>query len=74
MPAKGERAAFRPCPAGFADTFIKVGWAGIEAEVHAHARSIRRWIALCGGDALTTARAKYVREQRQQGRKGTNGQ
>lgn len=48
---------YRPCPADFADTFLRLGQSKeIEEHYRTNWRVIRRWIEECGGDALRAAR------------------
>lgn len=61
MPGGKPSRMYRPVPRNFRETFIRVGWAGIEQEMHAHARSIKRWMEIVGREALIEARADYVR-------------
>ncbi len=65
MPVAGTKAAYRPMPRDFVETFIRVGWGGIEAECRAHKLTIVRWINEAGRQQLVEARAEYVREQRE---------
>jgi hypothetical protein len=62
MPRKGQTMLYRPVPRDFPQTFIRVGWGRIEKEYRAHAKTIKRWLVICGYDALRQARAEYVRE------------
>jgi hypothetical protein len=69
MPAAGTTALYRPVPRDFDETFIRVGWSGIEAETAAHAKTVSKWLALrnderiAGGLAtLQQARATYVQQ------------
>jgi hypothetical protein len=63
MPRAGTRVPYRPCPVDFRETFIRVGWDGIEAEIGAHKRNIRVWIEQCGGDELRQARRQYLEDK-----------
>jgi len=56
---------YRPVPRGFPEAFVELGWGGIEEHFHAHSRSIRRWLDVCGRDELRARRAEYVRRQRE---------
>jgi hypothetical protein len=60
MPTFPQRR--KPCPDGFAETFIVAGWRGVEAAFGARTDCNKRWIAECGGDALKAARSRYRRE------------
>lgn len=60
-------AGYRPIPRDFADTFARVGWDGIEAELHAHKTTIKRWIDqydaqadLDGGPPLHVIRRQWL--------------
>lgn len=70
MPAPGKVAMYRPVPRGFPEAFIRLGWGGIEEHYHAHARSIKRWLEVCGREELIALRADYVRQQREQRKRG----
>lgn len=69
MPMRGQQILYRPVPRDFPQTFIRVGWFGIEKHYRAHARTIARWIDICGREALVAARADYVRENRKRRRR-----
>jgi hypothetical protein len=43
MPRKGQTMLYRPVPKDFPETFVEVGWRGIEKEYRAHAKTIKRW-------------------------------
>lgn len=60
MPAKGTRTAYRSRPANFVEVFVRVGWGGAEAELHAHKRNIKRWLAEVGEDAVCALRRAYL--------------
>lgn len=62
MPRKGQRMGYRPVPRDFPAEFVRVGWGGIEKHFHAHAKTIARWMEVCGRDGLRQARADYVRK------------
>jgi hypothetical protein len=53
---------YRPVPHDFPRKFVELGWGGIEKFYRAHAKTIRRWMDICGYDGLRLARAEYVRE------------
>jgi hypothetical protein len=69
VPKKGQTMLYRPVPRGFPETFVRVGWGGIEKEFHAHAKTIKRWMIICGREALIKARADFVRENRHKRRR-----
>lgn len=69
MPRKGQTMLYRPVPREFPETFIRVGWYGIEKEMRAHARTIKRWMIICGREELIAARAEYVRKHGRRKRK-----
>jgi hypothetical protein len=52
----------KPPPTGFAETFIRWGWRGVETAFGARTPCNRRWISECGGDDLIASRRAY-REQ-----------
>lgn len=60
MPQAGERRPYRPIPAGFAELFARLGWAEIGLELHAHQRTIRRWIAQSGEARLHAMRRDFL--------------
>ena len=67
MPRKGQTMLYRPVPQDFVDRFIELGWGGtggdgVEKHYHAHAKTIKRWMVICGYDALRLARAEFVRQ------------
>jgi hypothetical protein len=47
-------------PRDFAETFARVGWDGIEDELHAHKTTIKRWCLEYGYDALKQMRREYL--------------
>lgn len=61
MPRKGEQVLYRQVPADFVDTFTRLGWGGVEKHYHAHAKTIKKWMMVCGYDGLRKARADYVK-------------
>jgi hypothetical protein len=62
MPAPGETTLYRPVPRDFEETFVRIGWGEIESHYRAHAKTIAKWLEVCGRDRLRAARAAYVRE------------
>lgn len=69
MPRKGQTMLYRPVPVDFPDTFIRVGWGGIEKHYRVHAKTVKRWLQICDYDALRKRRAEYVKQQRAKRRK-----
>lgn len=63
QPDTGLIRPTRPCPADFRETYLAMGWDGIEDHYRTNWRVIRRWIAEAGGDELKTARAAMVRAE-----------
>lgn len=55
---------YRPVPADFFEVYVRMGWDGLDEHYATNWRVIRRWIGIVGRDALRTARAAYVAEQR----------
>lgn len=55
---------YRPKPACFRDTYIRIGWDGIEEYYNTNWRVIRRWIEDEGRPSLIRARADHVESQR----------
>ena len=51
----------RPCPFDFRETYLDIGWAGIDEHYRTNWRCIARWIDECGGETLIAARAAYLR-------------
>ena len=62
MPKRGQQMLYRPVPDDFPDVFVRVGWLGIEQHYRAHAKTIKRWLQMCGEEALKEQRARYVAE------------
>lgn len=60
MPRKGQTMLYRQVPRDFPEVFEVVGWVGIEKHYHAHAKTIKRWIVICGEEALKQRRARYL--------------
>ncbi|PTQ12106.1 hypothetical protein CLG96_05945 [Sphingomonas oleivorans] len=60
MPAAGTTMAYRPKPRDFRETFIRVGWSGIEAHYNAHKKTIVRWMEEEGRDELIEARRQVT--------------
>ena len=68
MPRAGQQMMYRQVPPDFPEQFVRLGWGGIEKHYHAHARSIKRWMEICGRDGLRQQRAEFVAKRRK-----TNG-
>lgn len=47
---------YRPCPSDFRETFLELGWDGIDEHYHTNWRVIRRWIEEAGGEKLRAER------------------
>lgn len=60
----GTVKPYRPVPADFRETYVRMGWDGIDEHYGTNWRVIRRWIELSGRADLIRARAVYVEEQR----------
>jgi hypothetical protein len=56
MPQAGQRQGYRPIPRDFAETFVRVGWEGIEAAFRAHKTTIKRWMIAYGEAELIRRR------------------
>lgn len=67
LPDGGVRP-YRPKPACFRETYILMGWDGIEDHYGTNWRVIRRWIEMEGREGLISARAEYVEAQREERR------
>lgn len=55
----------KPPPSGFAETFIRWGWRGVETVFGAHTRCNKRWVCECGGQKLKAERLWYRQRLRQ---------
>lgn len=58
----------KPAPPGFAETFIRWGWRGVETVFGSRTECNKRWVQECGGCALIQQRRDYrvrLREVRQ---------
>jgi hypothetical protein len=49
----------KPAPTGFAETFVRWGWRGVETAFGARTPCNRRWIGECGGEELLATRRAY---------------
>lgn len=58
----GLEKPYRPKPADFRETYIAMGWDGIEEHYGTNWRVVRRWIEEEGREALRAARSAHVRE------------
>jgi len=63
MPAKGDKADYRPMPADFPKLFVELGWGGVGAALFAHRRSVTRWLEQAGAEDLRQKRREFL-EQR----------
>ncbi|QTH20812.1 hypothetical protein HRJ34_21190 [Rhizorhabdus wittichii] len=68
-PDTGLLRPYRPKPADFRETYILIGWDGIDEHFHTNWRCIRRWIIeqiaedeAAGRIHLKAARAAWIRE------------
>lgn len=53
----------RQLPSDFRETYLAMGWDGIEDHYRTNWRVIRRWIQEAGGDELRAARKAVVKAQ-----------
>lgn len=60
-PDTGLIRGYRPKPPCFRETYIRMGWDGIEEHYRTNWRVIRRWILQEGRDGLVAARAEFVK-------------
>lgn len=60
MPRPGQEIPYRPVPPDFPQTFVRLGWGKMEKHYRAHARTIKRWLTICGEDGLQQQRRDYV--------------
>jgi hypothetical protein len=60
----GLERPYRPKPADFRETYIRMGWDGLDEHYGTNWRVIRRWIAEEGREELRAARAEHVRSRR----------
>jgi hypothetical protein len=56
-----KRLLYRPVPQDFVEVFVRVGWGGIESHYRVHARTVAKWMAICGRDGLVKMRRDYVK-------------
>lgn len=68
-PDTGLVRPYRKKPDNFREVYIRMGWDGIEEELNANWRCIRRWIDEEGREELAAARAAHVAEKRQRARR-----
>jgi hypothetical protein len=64
MVQPASKSFIRPCPPDFVETYLRIGWDGIEDHYRAHKHTIKRWVQECGGDELKALRREAVRETR----------
>lgn len=73
MPHAGPTIGYRPIPSDFVEIFLRVGWDGIEQEMRAHKKTIKRCIevidATPGSQPLRDRRREYL-ERRYAEQKG----
>jgi len=58
---RGRLRPYRPCPADFRETYIRIGWEEICDHYHAHWSTVARWIDETGRQDLRKARAAHVK-------------
>jgi hypothetical protein len=51
---------YRPCPPDFRETYIRMGWDGIDEHYRTNYRCIARWVQECGGDELRRERSQVT--------------
>lgn len=57
---QGRKRPYRPCPSDFRETYLDMGWEGIEQHYRTNWRCIARWIDECGGESLCRERRALV--------------
>ncbi len=59
--SKSHRSCWdrKPVPDGFAETFVRFGWRGVETFYGARTAVNRRWIEEAGGPELIAQRQQY---------------
>ena len=62
-PDTGLVRPYRPKPADFRETYVRMGWDEIDEHYRTNWRVIRRWIMEEGADDLKAARRAYVAER-----------
>jgi hypothetical protein len=55
----------KPPPPGFAETFVRWGWRGVETVFGSRTACNKRWIRECGGCELIERRREYRQRLRQ---------
>lgn len=55
----------KAAPAGFAETFVRWGWRGVETAFGARTGCNKRWVQECGGPDLKQQRREYRRMVRE---------
>lgn len=61
----GVTKPYRPKPPDFRETYLRIGWDGLEEHYHTNWRVVRRWIEEEGRDRLRADRAAVVERQRE---------
>lgn len=64
----GVTRPYRPKPRDFRETYIAIGWDGLEDHYRTNWRVIRRWIEEEGRASLIRARAAFVEQRREERR------
>lgn len=59
MSAAASPSRRKPAPPGFAETFIRWGWRGVETVFGARTDCNKRWVIECGGCGLIEQRRAY---------------
>ncbi len=59
-PDTGMKKPYRPAPADFRETYIRLGWDSIREHYRTNDRCIARWIEECGGDELRRERLQVT--------------
>lgn len=55
----------KSAPDGFAETFVRWGWRGVETVFGARTSCNKRWVQECGGCELISERRDYRQRLRQ---------
>ena len=55
----------KPPPPGFAETFVRWGWRGVETVFGSRTACNKRWICESGGSTLIAERREYRQRLRQ---------
>lgn len=55
----------KPAPDGFAESFVRHGWRGVETIYGSRTSCNKRWVQDCGGCSLIAERRAYRQRLRQ---------